>query len=228
MKKTLAAVAAASFAVTGAHAASIIIDDFDQDISVGLSLLGGAESNSASDAYMSTGGMMFDRVIEISSSNAQGSNIIIASDSLTVNSGNLGDIEGSISWTLSDTSGGIDLTNSATFQADIVSNSVSTSDGEVDMTLTLVSGIGGTEVSETVSFTVAQGDDLLSVKLAQFVSVDLTDIDSIVLAYTSNAFEGSDFTLENAVLFTAVPVPGALPLMLAGIGFYAARRARFK
>ncbi|MEM9837796.1 MAG: PEP-CTERM sorting domain-containing protein [Pseudomonadota bacterium] len=228
MKKTLAAIAASSMAITGAHAASIIIDDFDQNIAVGLTLGGGAETNSAGDNYMSPSGLMFDRLITVSSSNAQGSNIVVAADQLTVNSGNLGLIEGSIEWTLSDTSGGVDLTNSAVFQADIVANSVSTSDGVVDMTLTLVSGIGDTEVSETVSFTIAQGDDLLSVNLSDFTTVDMSDIDSIVLAYTSQEFEGSDFTLDNAVVFTNVPVPGALPLMLAGIGFYAARRARFK
>lgn len=223
MKKILAAVAASSMMIGGAHAASIVIDEFDQTLAVGVSLSGMAEAVSGGDVYVSPSAT-FNRTISVSSTMSLNDNVFIGSDSLTVNSGNLGNVVGSIRWELADTTGGLDVLG-ATFRAGIENGSVSSSDDEVNMTLTLISGIGGTEVSETVSFTINQGDAALAVKTSAFSLVDLTDIDAIVLGYTSDEFEGVDFTLTDA-LIANVPVPGALPLMLAGMGFFAARRTR--
>ncbi|MEM1380530.1 MAG: VPLPA-CTERM sorting domain-containing protein [Pseudomonadota bacterium] len=227
MKKIIAAVAASSLLIGAANAASIIIDDFDQQLSAGVGLSGLAEVASNGDTYTSPSALEFNRTINVSSSAALNDNVFIGNNTLTVNSGNLGTVIGAITWELTDTTGGIDLTTSKAFEAGIVNGTVSSSNNVVMASLTLVSGLDtGTPISETVNFQINQGDILLSVDVSNFVSVDLTDIDSITLGYMSDEFEGVDFTLVDALITTPVPVPGALPLMLAGLGFVAARRAR--
>lgn len=229
LKTTVAAVAAFSLLSGGAHAASMIIDDFDQSLSVGTSLSGMAELVSNSDNYTSPDMIDWIRTLTIETDIAGGENIIIGSNFLTGNSGNLGATVGTIRWELLDTNGGLDMSLSKAFEAEIVNGSVSSSTGSVDMTLTLVSGIGGmNEMTFTHDFTISQGQTLLSVKVDEFLGqVDLTDIDAIVLGYTSHPNDGVDFTLENALVTTAVPVPGAVLLMGSAMaGFGAMRRRR--
>lgn len=227
LKTTVAAVAATTLLAGAANAASLVIDDFDQTVAAGVSVSGMMEVASNSDMYTSPSMIDFIRTLNVSTTEALGDNIFIGSDKLTVNSGATGDVIGSVRWELADTSGGLDLTGSKAFQANVENGSVSSNTDQVNATLTLVSGIGTmSEMTFTYDFIIDQGDMMIDVELSNFVGqVDLTDIDAIVFGYTSDA-EGVDFTLTDALVTTAVPVPGALILMGSAVAGFAARRRK--
>lgn len=226
-KTTLAAVAATSLLASGAHAASMIIDDFDQMISAGVPVSGLVDSAVMSDMYTSPDMIAFTRTLSVSTDEALGDNIFIGNDRLTVNSGASNNTSGFIRWELTNPAGGLDLTGMAAFKANVENGSVSSNSDAVDASLTLVSGIGTmSEMTHTVMFDIEEGDLEILVDIADFVgSVDLTDIDAIVFGYSSPE-DGVDFTLSDALLTTTVPVPGGVLLMGSALAAFAARRRR--
>lgn len=221
MKKLLAAAAASTVMMGAAHAAQILIDDFDQTIATSLGFSATPSSNFATDTY-SIGSLTWDRRVDISAnmSVAEAIGIFEPMDQLVFATSGVSTVVASVTWDL--VSGSLDLTNSATFESVLVDQAVSSNDLLAAGTLTLQDG---SSVSDSVAFTLNQGDTELSVALADFSGVDLSDVTKIVLELTSNT-EGVDLELEDAIFTTAIPVPGALPLMLAGVGFLVARRSR--
>lgn len=234
--KILLTTVAVSLAAGGAHAAIMVnqIDDYSEPLT-GVELQTGMGGTASETNGLTSPPALFDtRTSTLEQTSRSGSRIEINAGGggvleFTQPASLAGPVEATASFAYSNAGGGaIDLTAGGA-SGIAFDTLVTASSGAPSISLSVVSGSGAGTQTSTFTKTISPGMMMAPDMFVDFGlftgGADFTNATQLIVEFFGD--DGSDFVFDN--LQTArVPVPAALPMMLAGLGGLAwmARRRR--